>query len=128
MQTRLRKLTGRKRGISMERRIGELNRYITGWCAYFALAESYEAFRGVEGWLRRRLRQVRWKEWKRVRTRIRNLQALGIIRVEAIRWGCTRKGPWRLAGSPVLSRALPNAYWTNLGLVEFLAIFRRRRP
>jgi group II intron reverse transcriptase/maturase len=128
MQTRLRKLTGRKRGISMERRIGELNRYITGWCAYFALAESYEAFRGVEGWLRRRLRQVRWKEWKRVRTRIRNLQALGIIRVEAIRWGCTRKGPWRLAGSPVLSRALPNAYWTNLGLVDFLAIFRRRRP
>jgi group II intron reverse transcriptase/maturase len=128
MQRRLRELTGRKRGVSMERRIGELNRYITGWCAYFALAESHEAFRGVEGWLRRRLRQVRWKEWKRIRTRIRNLQALGITRVEAIRWGCSRKGPWRLAGSPVLSRALPNAYWTHLGLVEFLAIFRRRRP
>ena len=128
MQTRLRKLTGRKRGISMERRIGELNRYITGWCAYFALAESYDAFRGVEGWLRRRLRQVRWEEWKRVRARIRLLRALGLPWPEARKHGNSRLGSWRLAGSPALSRALPNAYWTHLGLVEFLAIFRRRRP
>jgi group II intron reverse transcriptase/maturase len=128
MRLRLRTLTGRVRGISMERRIGELNRYITGWCAYFALAASYDAFRKVEGWLRRRLRQVRWVEWKRVRARIRALRALGIPPVEAIRHGNSRLGSWRLAASPTLSRALPNSYWTNLGLVGFLATYRRLRP
>jgi RNA-directed DNA polymerase len=128
MRLRLRTLTSRVRGISMERRIGEINRYITGWCAYFALAESSHAFGKVDGWLRRRLRQVRWVEWKRVRARIRALRAHGLPSAEAIRHGCSRLGPWRLAGSPPLSRALPNAYWTNLGLVEFLATYRRLRP
>jgi RNA-directed DNA polymerase len=128
LRKRLRELSGRVRGISMERRIGELNRQITGWCAYFALADTPTVFGVIDKWLRRRLRQVRWVEWKRVRARIRALRVLGVPPVEAIRHGNSRLGPWRLAGSPTLSRALPNSYWTRLGLVECLGTYRRLRP
>ena len=76
---RLRQLTSRKRGVSMEQRIDELNRYTVGWMAYFALADTPTVFQRLDGWLRRRLRQVRWKEWKRARkARLRNLRAAGI--------------------------------------------------
>jgi group II intron reverse transcriptase/maturase len=123
----IRKLTRRARGISMEKRIGLLNWYITGWCNYFALAETPGVFHHLDEWLRRRLRQARWKEWKRARTRIRNLRALGISKQKAYEWGNTRKGPWRIAGSPPLTRALPNSYWESLGLKGFTASYQRLR-
>ena len=123
----IRRLTSRSRGVSMEWRIRLLNRFISGWCAYFAIAETEKTFRTLDEWLRRRLRQVRWKEWKRVRTRIRNLRAFGIPISKAIAWGNTRKGSWRIAGSPALSRTLSNAYWESLGLQGFAASYLRLR-
>ena len=75
---RLRALTSRRWGVSMERRIDEINRFTVGWTAYFRLADTPTPFEDLDEWLRRRLRQVRWKEWKRVRTRRRKLRALGI--------------------------------------------------
>ena len=71
---RLRALTSRRWGVSMERRIDEINRFTVGWTAYFRLADTPTPFEDLDEWLRRRLRQVRWKEWKRVRTRRRNLR------------------------------------------------------
>lgn len=62
---RLRRLTSRRWGVSMERRIKEINRFAVGWTAYFALADTHSPFDELDEWLRRRLRQVRWKEWKR---------------------------------------------------------------
>jgi len=124
---RLRRLTARNWGVSMERRIREINRFTVGWTAYFALADTPRPFEDLDEWLRRRLRQVRWKEWKRYRTRRRNLRALGIPEREAREWAASRKGYWRLARSWVLSRALPNAYWTELGLQGFSAPYRRFR-
>ena len=73
VRKRLRELTGRSWRISMPERIERLNRYSGGWCAYFAMAETASIFEGLDSWLRRRLRQVRWKEWKRPRTRRHNL-------------------------------------------------------
>jgi Group II intron, maturase-specific domain len=73
-QDRIRRLTTRNWGVSMERRIREINRFTVGWTAYFAFADSILAFEKLEKWLRRRLRQVRWKEWKRPQTRYRNLR------------------------------------------------------
>jgi RNA-directed DNA polymerase len=70
---------------------------------------------------------VRWKEWKRPRTRRRNLRALGISETNARQWACSRKGYWRIAGSKVLAVALPNGYWTDLGLQGFLDAYRRFR-
>ena len=89
---RLRELTSRRRGVSMERRIKEINRYTVGWTAYYSYADTPWPFEKLDKWLRRRLRQVRWKQWKRVRTKRRKLIALGIPAGDAHKWACSRKG------------------------------------
>jgi RNA-directed DNA polymerase len=127
LKAKVRRLTARTWGISMAERISILNRFIRGWCAYFALADTPSVFDGFDEWLRRRLRQVRWKEWKRPVTRAHNLRRLGIERHKAYEWGFSRKGAWRVAGSPPLQRALPNAYWSTLGLVGFSDAYGRIR-
>jgi RNA-directed DNA polymerase len=124
---RLRCLSSRRWGVSMERRIRELNRFTVGWTAYFALADTPRPLSDLDEWLRRRLRQVRWKEWKRYRTRRRNLRALGIPERPAREWAGSRRGYWRIAGSWVLHRALPDAYWRELGLQGFTDPYRRFR-
>ena len=124
---RLRQLTSRRWGVSMERRITEINRFTVGWTAYFALADTPSPFEELDAWLRRRLRQVRWKEWKRVRTKRRNLRALDISEQNARQWATSRKGYWRIAGSWVLSYALPDAYWADHGLKGFSDPYRRFR-
>jgi group II intron reverse transcriptase/maturase len=123
----LRQLTSRRWGVSMEQRIDEINRYTVGWTNYYALADTPSVFEGLDTWLRRRLRQVRWKEWKRPKTKRRNLIALGIPARDATEWSYSRKGYWPVSGSPILSRALPNAYWANQGLKGFADPFRRFR-
>jgi RNA-directed DNA polymerase len=127
MRDRVRALTGRSWRIAMPERIARLNRFVSGWCAYFALAETPSTFEAADEWLRRRLRQVRWKEWKRPRARFRNLLALGIPRPTARQWAGSSTGYWRMAGSPPLARALPNAHWAQLGLIGFGARWRRLR-
>lgn len=116
---RIRRLTARSWGVSMVVRLAALNTFIAGWSAYFALAETPSVFERLDQWLLRRLRQVRWKEWKRPRTKRRNLVALGVPTHNAHQWANTRKGSWRLAGSAPLQRAMPKAYWGQLGLRGF---------
>jgi RNA-directed DNA polymerase len=108
-EDRLRELTTRNWDVSMERRVKEISRFTVGWTAYFALADTILPFGKLEKWLRRRLRQVRLKEWKRPQTRYRNLLALGISGRDARSWAASQKGYWRVAGSWPLQRALPNA-------------------
>lgn len=93
---RLREITSRRWGVSMQRRIREANRFTVGWTAYFSLADTPRPLSDLDEWLRRRLRQVRWKEWKRVRTKRRNLRALGIPEEKAHEWANTSKGYWRI--------------------------------
>jgi RNA-directed DNA polymerase len=124
---RLRELTARTWGVPMERRIHAINRYTVGWTAYFALADGERPFRDLDEWLRRRLRQVRWKQWKRPKTRWRNLRALGASERQAREWALTRKGPWRVAGSWILSTTLTMAHWRGLGLQGFTDPYRRFR-
>jgi len=124
---RLRRLTSRRWGVSMERRIREINRFTVGWTAYYRLADHPRPLRDLDEWLRRRLRQARWKQWKRYRTRRRNLVSLGIPDWQARQWAATRKGYWRLAGSAPLQRAMPSAYWTSQGLRTFTDSYHRFR-
>jgi RNA-directed DNA polymerase len=125
---RIRQLTTRNWGVSMERRITEINRFTVGWTGYFHLADTFLPFETLDKWLRRRLRQVRWKEWKRPQTRYRNLRALGIPDHDARSWAASQKGYWRVAGSWPLQTALPNAYWhKTTGLKGFLDPYRRFR-
>jgi group II intron reverse transcriptase/maturase len=127
-EDRIRQLTTRNWGVSMGRRIKEINRFTVGWTAYFALADTSLTFETLDKWLRRRLRQVRWKEWKRPQTRYRNLRALGIPDRDARSWAASQKGYWRVAGSWPLQRALPNAYWhKTMGLKGFADPYRRFR-
>jgi hypothetical protein len=126
MRWRIRSLTGCSWRISMPERIELLNRYIGGWSAYFAMAETPSVFGDSDSWLRRRLRQVRWKEWKRPKTRRKNPLALGVTPREAREWAGSSEGCWRMAGSPTLTCALPNARWQQLGLLGFSHGWRRR--
>jgi RNA-directed DNA polymerase len=119
MLVKIRNLTSRTWGISMNERITVLNRFTRGWCAYFALADTPSVFDECDERLRRRLRQVSWKQWKRPGNRARNLRALGIPSQQAYEWANSRRGSWRIAGSAPLQRAMPNAYWSNIGLVGF---------
>jgi hypothetical protein len=116
LKAKLGKLTSRIWSISTAERIAILNLYIKGWTAYFAVAETPSFFAQTDQ-CRRRLRQVAWKQWKRIRTKGRMLQRYGIPRGKAWEWANTRKGSWRVAGSPILAQALPNAYWSDVGLV-----------
>lgn len=127
LKARLRHLTDRHHAIAMPRRIALVNRFLAGWTAYFALAETPSVFVEIDQWLRRRLRQVRWKEWKRPATRRRNLMARGIPAGLAHQWANSRRGYWRLSGSAPLTRALPNRYWTDLGLVPIADRVHRLR-
>ncbi|MHA3683080.1 group II intron maturase-specific domain-containing protein [Leucobacter sp. HY1908] len=127
MKMRVRELTSRRRSIAMDYRISVLNRYVRGWMAYFRYADTPRRFSDVDEWFRRRLRQIRWKEWKLPRTRVRMLSRLGIPAHQAYQWGNGSRAYWRVAGSPVLTRALPNEYWRAQGVVFFHVAWGRYR-
>src|ERR1039457_3858004 len=110
---------------SMEYRIGKINRFVLGWMAYFRLADSEMMFRDLDGWLRRRWRQVRGKEWKSTAAKRHNLRIRGISERNARKWAGSSKGYWRVAGSRVLQVSLPNTYWNRLGLKTLKATRQR---
>ncbi|SDM31467.1 Group II intron, maturase-specific domain [Sediminibacillus halophilus] len=116
LKEKIRELTSRSKGWSMEYRIRKLNQYLIGWCGYFALADTKSIFSRLDAWIRRRLRMCLWKEWKRPKTRKRKLIALGVPGWRAHEWANTRKGYWRIADSPILHKTLNNSYWNRLGL------------
>ncbi len=110
----------------MEERIRRLRTKLLGWVGYFALADTASVFGRLDEWLRRRLRMVYWRQWKRGRTRRRNLRALGMPGWMG-RMVISRKGPWRNAGSPPMQAVLTNDYWSKLGLVSLAGQYRAIR-
>ena len=125
LKDQLRILTGRSWGVSMEYRIGRLNRFTTGWMAYFRLADAERTFASLDGWLRRRLRQVRWKEWKSTAAKRHNLRIRGISESEARKWAGVSRRYWKVAGSQILQVSLPNSYWNHLGLKTLSQTWQR---
>jgi RNA-directed DNA polymerase len=118
---RIRELTCRTRGISMEQRVKELSAYLRGWRGYFGFCQTPSVLDGLDQWLRRRLRSALWKQWKRGRTRFAELRKRGIGRDLAAQTAGSPHGPWRIAHSPAVSFALPNAYFDSLGLPRLTA-------
>src|SRR5215469_3572511 len=96
--------------------IKELVPYLRGWLGYFGDCQTPSVLQDLEMGLRRRPRSVVWKQWKRGRTRFRELRKRGVRRDLAAKTAGSPHGPWRLANSPALSIALPNAYFAQLGL------------
>lgn len=113
---RVRELTGRSCGLSIEQVIARLNTYLKGWWNYFRHAERAAGFRSINYWIIRRLRAILWKQWKNPRTRVKELQKRGIDHRHALFVGCSRKGPWRMSKVKWVAFALPRAYFVSLGL------------
>jgi RNA-directed DNA polymerase len=115
---RVRELTRRTRGVSIERMTEELNRYLRGWIGYFGKCQTPSVLQGLEEWVRRRLRSVLWKQWKRGTARFAELVKRGVGKDLAAKTAGSARGPWRLANSPALAIALPNVYFASLGLPQ----------
>jgi RNA-directed DNA polymerase len=111
---RVRELTSRTKGVSIERMAEELTRYLRGWIGYFGRCETPSVLEGLEQWLRRRLRSAIWKQWKRGSVRFAELRKRGVGKDLAAQTAGSAHGPWRLAKSPAISFALPNAYFDGL--------------
>jgi RNA-directed DNA polymerase len=112
---RIRDITNRNKGISMNFRIKKLNQYTIGWINYFAVAKAGYKITKIESWIRRRLRACIWKQWKKIKTKGVNLMKLGIPEYKAWQFANTRKGYWRISNSPILSTTLNNKYLEILG-------------
>jgi RNA-directed DNA polymerase len=113
---RVRELTSRTRGISIERMAKELASYLRGWIGYFGKCETPSVLKSLEEWTRRRLRAVIWKQWKRGTRRFAELRKRDVNAPLAAKTAGSPHGPWRLANSPALAFALPNAYLDSLGI------------
>jgi RNA-directed DNA polymerase len=113
---RVRELTRRTRGVSVERMAEDLAQYLKGWLGYFGKCQTPSVLQGLEEWTRRRLRSVIWKQWKRGTVRFAELRKRGVGRELAAKTAGSAHGPWRLAESPALHFALPNAYFDSLGI------------
>jgi RNA-directed DNA polymerase len=113
---KVRELTGRTRGVKVEKLAEELGQYLRGWIGYFGRCQTPSVLQGLEEWTRRRLRSVIWKQWKRGPTRFAELRKRGVGKDLAAQTAGSDHGPWRLANSPALGLALPNAYFDSLGI------------
>ena len=125
MKERIRVLTSRSNGWGNARRKEKLTAFIRGWVNYFKLADMKSLLLKIDEWYRRRLRMVIWKQWKRIRTRLRNLIKLGIPKHKAWEFANTRKGYWNTAKSPIMNRTLTNARLFDAGYLFFTDYYRK---
>jgi len=121
---KVRFITNRNRGISMDLRLLKLNNFIKGWINYFEIANAKRKLVELDKWIRRRLRACIWKQWKRVKTKLKNLIKLGVPKYKAWEFANTRKGYWRISNSPILEATLNNKYFKSIGLMSLSNIYQ----
>jgi RNA-directed DNA polymerase len=112
----VRELTSRTSGRAMGETVERLAPYLKGWRGYFGFCETASVMRDLDRWIRRRLRSIVWKQWKRGRRRYAELRRRGVRQDLAASTAGSAHGPWSLAYSPALAWALPNAAFASLGL------------
>src|SRR6201998_1163640 len=115
-KAKVRELTRRTCGKSLAQITKELSVYLTGWRGYFGFCQTPSVLRSLDEWLRRRLRAIAWKQWKRGNTRFAELQRRGVGRDLAAQTAGSPHGPWRLGNSPAPKIAMPNRFFGSLGL------------
>jgi RNA-directed DNA polymerase len=111
--------------MEIEDRRNRLNQIIRGWVNYFKLADMKNLLQGLDEWTRSRVRVVTWKRGKKIRTRFENLKRAGIREEQAWMWANTRKGYWRTAHSPILTRALSKERFKRAGYLNLLDYYLR---
>ncbi|MGY0574980.1 group II intron maturase-specific domain-containing protein [Bradyrhizobium sp. RDM12] len=117
----MRELTRRTCGQSLAQTVKELSRYLIGWRGYFGFCQTPSVMRALDEWIRRRLRAIAWKQWKRGPARFAELRRRGVGRVLAAKTAGSPRGPWRLSNSPALNIAVPKALFGSLGLASIAA-------
>ena len=126
---KLKLLTKRNRGRNVRAVMREVKVFIRGWLGYFHVADMKRTMQSWDEWLRRRFRMYIWKQWKKPKTKVANLRKLGVPADKAFQWGNSRRGYWRIAGSPVLKRSITNerlaaaGYFSILGCYESLHLY-----
>ena len=119
LRAKVRGILARSNGMSLDWRRTRLAQLVRGWVGYFRIADMRGLLRSLDEWVRRKIRCVYWKCWKRVRTKFRALVRLGVARGQAWQWANSRKAYWRVAGSGILCRALNNSKLAELGWALF---------
>ena len=120
IKAKLKQKTKRNRGVSLDVILKEIHQQMTGWINYYGISTMKKFMSDLNGWLKRRLRQYIWKQWKNPRTRRRKLRALGIEKQKAGKWSNTRKGYWRMSRSHVLHYSLTDTELARLGYKDIL--------
>ena len=122
---KIKEITSRNYSISREYRIKRLNQITIGWVNYFSIAKAKSIMQKLDEWIRRRLRMCIWKQWKNPKTKIKNLILLGVPKHKSYEWGNTRKGYWRIANSPILSKCLTNEYFNSISYQSLSARYQK---
>ncbi len=125
---RIREITGRSRGISMEHRLSLLRSYVRGWMGYYGLASQLKLFDRLDRWLRRRIRMCYWKQWRRPRKRRRELIRLGVPIRQAIRHARSRKGYWHMSKTIASGVGLTNAWLAEQGMLSMKTLWSELAP
>lgn len=125
LRARVTDLCLRGRGRSIARTIEELNPVLRGWMQYFQYTQSRRPIEELDVWVRRRLRVIAWRQWKRPRTRESRLRALGLDAFRAWKSSVNGRGPWWNAGASHMTHALPPKHFANMGLVSLGDIHQR---
>ena len=115
---KVKEITSRSRGRSINTIMQELRRYTTGWLGYYSITDMRKKMQKMNQWIRRRLRMYLWKQWKKILTRFENLRRLGLDKGQAWQYANTRRGYWRIAGSPILQQTLTDKYLVSLGYMN----------
>ena len=125
LRQKVRDLMRTGRGRSLTRTIEDLNPLLRGWINYFRLTETKGVLEELDSWMRRRLRCLLWRQWKRRATKARKLRALGLDAERARRSASNGQGPWWNAGASHMNQALPAKYFTAKGLVSLMGTHQR---
>jgi RNA-directed DNA polymerase len=123
---RIKTLSGRSRGISLEQMIQQLNTYLRGWMQYYRIVETSTVFPNLDGWIRRRLRCFMAKQWiNNSHTRYKNLVAMGVYEKDVRPFAASRKGPWAMSNMKPMKVAMPNRFFEQRGL---FSLSNQHRP
>jgi group II intron reverse transcriptase/maturase len=124
-EDKIREVLKGAQGRSLKKVIEELNPILRGWAAYFKLTETRRALDELDSWIRRKLRCILWRQWKRPYTRAKNLMKVGLTEARAFRSAFNQRGPWWNSGASHMNQAFPKSFFDRLGLVSLLDTMRR---
>jgi len=125
LKAKVREIVRKGRGRNLKKVIGELTPVLRGWSNYFKLSEVKKPFEDLDGWLRRKLRGILWRQWKRPITRAKKLMHRGLSEERAWRSALNKRGPWWNSGASHMNQAFDSSFFTKLGLVSLLSQFHR---